>query len=68
MAGLYYNRTRYYSTTHQRFIGEDPLGFASGDANFYAYVGNAPTVFIDPFGQRSLADWLARRHERRTQR
>lgn len=36
--GLYYYRARYYSPTLQRFILEDPLGFAAGDA-------------IDPSGQ-----------------
>lgn len=41
--GLYYYRARYYSPTFQRFISEDPLGFAGGDVNLYAYVGNSPT-------------------------
>jgi RHS repeat-associated protein len=41
--GLYYYRARYYSPTRQRFIAQDPLGFAGGDVNLYAYVSGAPT-------------------------
>jgi RHS repeat-associated protein len=48
--GLYYNRGRYVETIYGRFISEDPLGFGGGDANLYAYVGDSPTNFIDPFG------------------
>ena len=36
--GLYYYRARYYSPTLQRFISEDPIGFAGGDLNLFAYV------------------------------
>ncbi len=48
--GLYYYRSRYYSTTNQRFLSQDPIGFASGDTNLYAYVGNRPTGYLDPLG------------------
>jgi RHS repeat-associated protein len=47
--GLYYYRARYYSPALQRFISEDPLGLAGG-MNLYAYAGNNPVSFIDPFG------------------
>ena len=47
---LYYYRARYYDPEIGRFISEDPLGFASGDTNFYAYVGNNPVNFNDPTG------------------
>lgn len=47
---LYYYRARYYSPHLQRFISEDPLGFAGGDINLYAYVGNDSTNSIDPSG------------------
>jgi RHS repeat-associated protein len=47
---LYFYRARYYHPTWQRFISEDPLGFGGGDVNFYAYAGNSPTNFSDPFG------------------
>ncbi|MBF6570955.1 MAG: RHS repeat-associated core domain-containing protein [Candidatus Binataceae bacterium] len=49
-SGLYYYRARYYSPTFQRFISQDPLGFASGDANLYVYVYDDPTNLLDPFG------------------
>jgi RHS repeat-associated protein len=48
--GFYYMRARYYDTEVGRFISEDPIGFDGGDVNLYAYVGNNPIVFIDPFG------------------
>lgn len=48
--GLYYYRARYYSPGLQRFVSEDPIGFAAGDSNLYAYVGNAPTMWVDPLG------------------
>lgn len=48
--GLYYYRARYYSPKLQRFISEDPIGFAGGDVNFYAYVLNNPVNLIDPLG------------------
>jgi hypothetical protein len=41
---------RYYHPTLQRFISEDPIEFASGDVNLYAYVGNRPTDTTDPLG------------------
>jgi len=47
---LYYYRARYYDPTTQRFLSQDPIGFASGDFNFYRYVGNSPGNFTDPFG------------------
>jgi uncharacterized protein RhaS with RHS repeats len=39
-----------YSPTLQRFISEDPIEFAGGDVNLYAYVGNNPIIYIDPSG------------------
>ncbi len=59
--GLYYYRARYYSPRLQRFVSEDPIGFAAGDTNLYAYVGNAPTLWVDPLGldrMDRLLDWL----------
>ena len=52
--GLHYYRARYYDTSIGRFLQEDPLGF-SGGRNFYFYVGNAATNYIDPLGlQRTI--------------
>jgi len=48
--GLYYYRARYYHPGLARFIGEDPIGFAGGDINLYAYALNRPTAFRDPSG------------------
>lgn len=31
--GLYFYRARYYNPTYQRFIAQDPIGFAGGDPN-----------------------------------
>ncbi len=49
--GLYYYRARYYDPRVQRFLSEDPLDFLAGDANLYAYVFNAPTMYSDPTGE-----------------
>ncbi|MBI2526324.1 MAG: RHS repeat protein [Candidatus Rokubacteria bacterium] len=48
--GLYSYRARYYHPQLGRFISEDPLGFAGGGPNRYAYVRNNPLRFTDPLG------------------
>ncbi|MHB1215312.1 MAG: RHS repeat-associated core domain-containing protein [Thiobacillus sp.] len=59
--GLYYYRARYYDPAIGRFVSEDPIGFAAGDVNFYAYVGNNPVNGNDPSGQAAskIAEALA---------
>ncbi|CAE6753069.1 RHS repeat-associated core domain-containing protein [Paraburkholderia haematera] len=52
--GLYYYRNRYYNPSIGRFISEDPIGYASGQTNAYAYVNGNPVQFNDPFG---LGPW-----------
>jgi RHS repeat-associated protein len=47
---LYYYRARYYDPNTARFLSEDPIGFLSGDFNWYRYVGSDPVNFIDPLG------------------
>jgi RHS repeat-associated protein len=47
--GLYYYRARYYHPRLQRFIEEDPIGFAGG-INKYAYTLNNPIIRKDPHG------------------
>ncbi|HEV2147523.1 MAG TPA: RHS repeat-associated core domain-containing protein [Longimicrobiaceae bacterium] len=47
--GLYYYRARYYDPALARFISEDPIGLEGG-INPYAYAGNDPVNFTDPFG------------------
>jgi RHS repeat-associated protein len=49
-SNLYYYRARYYDPELQRFLSLDPIGFSSGDFNFYRYVGNDPVNFLDPYG------------------
>lgn len=47
--GLNYNYYRDYDPQIGRYIQSDPIGLRGG-INTYAYVGNAPTMLIDPFG------------------
>ncbi|MFH0803341.1 MAG: RHS repeat-associated core domain-containing protein [bacterium] len=51
--GLTYLRARYYDPQVGRFITSDPIGFSAGP-NFYAYCGNNPVVFVDPWGREIL--------------
>ena len=44
-------RARYYDPTTGRFLSEDPLGFAGGDCNLYAYVFDDPANLNDPNGE-----------------
>ena len=48
--GLSYNRNRYYSSALARFASEDPIGMNGGQINRWAYVGNDPFGFRDPYG------------------
>jgi RHS repeat-associated protein len=52
--GLYYMRARYYDSRVGRFISEDPIGFAGGDTNLYAYVQNNSVNRIDPWGEQDI--------------
>jgi RHS repeat-associated protein len=54
------NLNRWYDSKLGRWISEDPIGFAAGDANLYRYVGNSPTNATDPDGleqRRSVNDF-----------
>jgi RHS repeat-associated protein len=48
--GLQNNLHRWYDASVGRWISEDPIGFAAGDANLYRYVGNMPGIYVDPSG------------------
>jgi RHS repeat-associated protein len=48
---LYYYRARYYFAFARRFVQPDPIGYAGGSVNLYAYVGNDPVNFTDPTGE-----------------
>jgi RHS repeat-associated protein len=47
--GLVRFGARDYDPTIGRWLTKDPLGFAAG-INFYAFCGNDPLNFVDPFG------------------
>ena len=46
---LCYNRFRYYHPETGRYISEDPIGFLSGEPNFFAYVSDT-NAWVDIFG------------------
>jgi RHS repeat-associated protein len=52
--GLQYNRARWYDPAVGRWLSEDPIGFAAGDANLSRYVGNGPTNASDPSGHLAV--------------
>jgi RHS repeat-associated protein len=47
--GLMHNRNRAYSAELGRFLQRDPAGYVDG-MNLYAYAGNNPLLFSDPYG------------------
>ena len=51
---LYYYRARFYDPATGRFLSQDPIGFAAGDANLYRYVLNSPTKRTDYSGYFSV--------------
>jgi RHS repeat-associated protein len=64
VTGLTYFGARYYDPKLGRWITKDPMGMIDGP-NLYAYVGNNPINFIDPWGlcaedtERDKAWWPA---------
>jgi RHS repeat-associated protein len=50
VTGLAYVRHRDYSAILGRFIELDPIGFDAGDNNWYRFVLNSPTWYVDPSG------------------
>lgn len=47
---LFYYRARYLDPSTGRFLTEDPVGFRGDGTDFYAYVENEVTDWVDPFG------------------
>ena len=52
--GLQNNLNRWYDPATGRWLSEDPIGFAPGDANLYRYVGNSPATQTDPSGTSAV--------------
>lgn len=50
VTGLLFYRARWYDPQQGRFISQDPVGFAGGDLDLYAYVANNPLGSADPYG------------------
>lgn len=48
--GDIFYRARNYDPYSQKFLSEDPIGFSKGELNLYAYVGNNPLIYSDPYG------------------
>ena len=48
--GLLYYRYRMYHAQLGKFLTRDPIGYMAEDVNLYRYVGNRPTIAIDPHG------------------
>jgi len=50
---IHYNYLRIYDPSTGRYLESDPIGLTAGP-NTYAYVGNVPTMYVDPFGLEVL--------------
>ena len=51
---LCYNRFRYYYSETGRYISQDPIGFLSGEPNFFAYVSDT-NAWVDLLGLDSYS-------------
>ena len=49
-----YVRARHLDVSDGRWLSRDPIGFGGGDWNLYRYVGNDPTVLVDPSGESPI--------------
>ena len=56
-SGLHYFRARHLDTGLGQFVQRDPIGFAAGDWNLYAYVWNDPYQWSDPSGLAVRAEF-----------
>lgn len=52
-SGLHLALYRAYNADLGRWISRDPIGFRSGDASLYQYVGNSVTNAADPYGLKT---------------
>lgn len=53
--GLYDMKARWYDPDLRRFLSEDPMGHAAGDANLYRYALGDPVNFVDPDGREPIS-------------
>jgi RHS repeat-associated protein len=60
-AEMYRSWTRLYDAAVGRWAGEDPITFGGGTDNLSEYVGNAPTMYIDPSGLVQIPPEVPRR-------
>jgi RHS repeat-associated protein len=52
--GLHYNMARYFDSGSGRYMQADPIGYAGGQASWYAYVDGNPVAGIDPLGLQGV--------------
>ena len=57
--GFYHYRNRYYHAELGRFVSRDPIGYAGGDMNLYAYVSGNPGRYVDPHGTQPAFNFQA---------
>jgi RHS repeat-associated protein len=57
ITGLYDYAARWYDPRLGRFLSQDPLGWAAGQTNAYAYVGNSPVNFTDATGLAAASEY-----------
>ncbi len=55
--GWHYNYQRFYVPHIARYSQIDPIGFAGGDMDLYAYVWNNPGNWLDPWGLSERDVW-----------
>ena len=60
-SGLYYLQSRYYDPEVGRFINADEIDYIEPDTlmgcNLYAYCGNNPVMYVDPYGYAPWWSW-----------
>ena len=54
---VYYNRARFYDPKLGSFISEDPMGYASGDYNLFAFTWSNPKNWSDPSGLSAYVEY-----------